>query len=45
MEEYCQHAAQHYELPLSKVDYAGGIVNDGKAQSDEGVDSARRKTG
>jgi hypothetical protein len=45
MEEQSQHTAQHNKLPLGKVDYACGIVNDGKAQPDDGVDSTGGEAG
>jgi hypothetical protein len=39
-QEHRRHAAEHDELALGEVDHAGGVVDQGEADRDQGVDRA-----
>jgi hypothetical protein len=40
-----RHSAQHHELALGEIDDVAGVVDQGKAESDQGIDCAHRQSG
>ena len=44
-EEHRRHSAQHHELALGEVDDVGGVVDQGEAERDQGIDRADGQAG